>query len=49
LPIFASRDVSEMQNWYCVHISNAHIILTHRWIANITVSLVISGDLGDVR
>jgi hypothetical protein len=47
-PIFASRDVSEMQNWYCVQIGNAHVKSTHRWIANIIVLLVTSGDLGDV-
>jgi hypothetical protein len=46
--MFASYDVSEMQNRYRVHIGNAHIKLTHRWIANIIVSLVISGDFGDV-
>jgi hypothetical protein len=48
LPIFASRSVLEMQNWYPVRIGNAHIKSTHRWIANIIVLLVISSDLGDV-
>ncbi len=36
-----------MQNWYRVQIGNAHIKLTHSWIA-IIVLLVVSGDLGDV-
>jgi hypothetical protein len=47
-PIFASRDVSKRQNSYRGHISHAHIVSTHRWIANITVSLVTVGDLGNV-
>jgi hypothetical protein len=48
-PIFALRYVSEMQNWYSVHLSNSHIISTHCWIANIIVLLAILGNLDDVR
>ncbi len=40
-PIFASGDVSEMQNSHRGHIGHAHVVSMHRWIANITVSLVI--------
>jgi hypothetical protein len=47
-PIFVSRLVLEMQNWYRTHIGNARIKSTHRWIANIIVLLIILCDLGDV-
>jgi hypothetical protein len=48
-PIFVSRDVSEMQqNWHRIHVGNARIKSTHRWIANVIVSLITSGDLGNV-
>jgi hypothetical protein len=47
-PIFASRDISELQNFYRGHIGNAHHVSPHRWIANLIKSLVILGDLGDM-
>jgi hypothetical protein len=37
-----------MPKWYRVHLGNAHIISTHRWIANIIVLLVVSGNLGNL-
>jgi hypothetical protein len=46
--MFASLNVSEMPNSHRRHIGHAHIVSTHRWIANITVLLVIFDDLGDV-
>jgi hypothetical protein len=47
-PIFASRAISEMQNWFRGHIGNAYHVSPNRWIANMIKLLVIVGDLGDV-
>jgi hypothetical protein len=47
-PIFASRDIPEMQNLYRGHIDNEHHVSPHRWIAKVIKSLVILGDLGDM-